>query len=207
MDDRPRGSQCPELEGHDCENDQLPDDPELVWNLLLQLDPYKSIGPDGINVRILKELTDVIAKPISMIFQRSWESGEVPADWTLANVLSIFKKGKKEDHGNYRPVSLTSEPIKIMEKIILVGIEKHVEDNAAICHSQQVFMRGKPCLLDLISFYIRVTHVTDLGKPLDVIFFNISKSFDTVSHSILLDKMSSTQLNNCVMQVEHKELQ
>ncbi|KAJ7410347.1 hypothetical protein WISP_109112 [Willisornis vidua] len=55
-DDRPRGSQCLELEDHDCENGQLPGDLELVWDPLLQLDPYKSMGPDGIYSRIHKEL-------------------------------------------------------------------------------------------------------------------------------------------------------
>ncbi|KAJ7413875.1 hypothetical protein BTVI_42154 [Pitangus sulphuratus] len=43
-------------------------------------------------------------------FERSWESGEVPVNWKLSNVVPIFKKGKKDDPGNYRPVSLTSVP-------------------------------------------------------------------------------------------------
>lgn len=49
MEDGPRGSQYPELENSECENDQLPMDPELLWDLLLQLDTYKSMGPDGIH--------------------------------------------------------------------------------------------------------------------------------------------------------------
>ncbi|KAJ7419150.1 hypothetical protein BTVI_26427 [Pitangus sulphuratus] len=52
--DGPRGSQCPELEDHECENDQLPINPGMVRDLLLQLDPYKSMGPAGIRPRILK---------------------------------------------------------------------------------------------------------------------------------------------------------
>ncbi|KAJ7420213.1 hypothetical protein WISP_49407 [Willisornis vidua] len=56
MDDKPRASQCPELEDHDWENDQLPAEPEIVQGLLFQLEPYKSMGPNGINPRILKEL-------------------------------------------------------------------------------------------------------------------------------------------------------
>ncbi|KAJ7419094.1 hypothetical protein BTVI_26745 [Pitangus sulphuratus] len=45
MDDGRRGSQFPDLEDHDCENDQLPVDSEIVWDLLLQLEPYKCMGP------------------------------------------------------------------------------------------------------------------------------------------------------------------
>ncbi|KAJ7409910.1 hypothetical protein WISP_111553 [Willisornis vidua] len=63
MDNRPKESQCPEVEDHDCKNDQLPDDPEMIEDLLLQLDPYISMRPDGIHPRIFKELADVISKP------------------------------------------------------------------------------------------------------------------------------------------------
>ncbi|KAJ7408938.1 RNA-directed DNA polymerase from mobile element jockey-like protein [Pitangus sulphuratus] len=106
---------------HDCKNDRLPDNPEIVRNLLHQLDPYESMVPDGIHPRILKELPDVIAKPVLMIFEWSWESREVPLDWKLMNVVPIFKK---EELGNYRSVSLTSVPGKVMEKIILESVEK-----------------------------------------------------------------------------------
>ncbi|KAJ7403346.1 hypothetical protein BTVI_77768 [Pitangus sulphuratus] len=63
-DDGPRGSQYPQLEDHDCKNDELPVNPEIVRNLLLLLDPYKFIGPGGIHPRIFKELADVITKPL-----------------------------------------------------------------------------------------------------------------------------------------------
>lgn len=66
---------------------------------------------------------DATVGPLSTIQQRSWESGEVSADWKLANVIPIYKKGMGEGPGNYRPVSLTSLPGKAMEKIFL-GILK-----------------------------------------------------------------------------------
>ncbi|KAJ7407604.1 hypothetical protein BTVI_62537 [Pitangus sulphuratus] len=86
MDDGPRVSQHPELEDHDCENDQLPLDPDIVQDLLLQIDPYRSVGPVGINPRILKELANVITKPFLMIFEMYWES----AKWKLVNVVPVF---------------------------------------------------------------------------------------------------------------------
>ncbi|KAJ7423231.1 Ubiquilin-1 [Pitangus sulphuratus] len=125
-----------------------------------QLDPYKSMGPDGIHPRILKKSADVITKSL-MIFEWSWESREVSADWKLVNIVLIFKKGKKEDPGNYRPISLTSVSAKITEKVILVGIEKRLKDNAVIGNSQHGFMRGMSCLSNLISFYDKVIHLVD----------------------------------------------
>ncbi|RMC15215.1 hypothetical protein DUI87_07399 [Hirundo rustica rustica] len=65
------------------------------------------MGPQGIHPRILKELADVIAKPLLMIFVWSWESGEVPTDCKLANIVPVFKKSKKEDPRDYKFVSLT----------------------------------------------------------------------------------------------------
>lgn len=121
---RLRVAQCPKL----CENDRLPVNPELVRDLLLQLDPYKPKGPDGIHLRTLKELADVIVRPLSMTFEQSFEPRVVPVDQKLANV-PIFKKGKKDDPGNYTLVNLTSVPGKVM-KIALRGIETHLNDNS-----------------------------------------------------------------------------
>ncbi|GAB0209939.1 mitochondrial enolase superfamily member 1 [Grus japonensis] len=77
-----------------------------------KLDTHKCMDPDGMHPRVLRELADVIAKPLSIIFERSWRRGEVPEDGRKANVTLVFEKGKKEDPGNYRPVSLTSIPGK-----------------------------------------------------------------------------------------------
>ncbi|KFV88189.1 hypothetical protein N308_04118, partial [Struthio camelus australis] len=105
---------------------------DRVRDHLSKLDIHKSMGPDRMHPRVLRELAEVIARPLSIILERSWRTREVPEDWKKANVTPVFKKGKKEEPGNYRPVSLTSSPGKVREQLLLEVLTKHLEDKKVI---------------------------------------------------------------------------
>ena len=89
-----------------------------IMTKLQKLKVDKSPGPDEIHPRVLKELATVIAQPLRHIFQLSLDSGVIPEDWRSSNITAIFKKGKRSNMGNYRPVSLTSVVCKVFESIM-----------------------------------------------------------------------------------------
>ncbi|KFP84178.1 hypothetical protein N311_01903, partial [Apaloderma vittatum] len=105
---------------------------DQVWEHLDSLKVHKSMGPDEIHPRVLKELGAEIARPLAIIFEKSWQSGKVPMDWKNGNISPTFKNGSKENPGNYRLVSLTSMPGKIMEQILLVTVLRHMKNNEVI---------------------------------------------------------------------------
>jgi hypothetical protein len=78
---------------------------------------------------LLKQMADQVAKPLSLIFRKVMDSGEITMDWRGANVTPIFKKGSKVDPINYRPVSLTSISRKVLEMLIRDELVKHMVEN------------------------------------------------------------------------------
>lgn len=122
----------------------------LIEELLLDINPNKSPGPDGIHPKALKETAAILAKPLTKIYNASLQSGIVPDLWKLGNIIALFKKGDKSDPGNYRPVSLTSVVGKLMEKIVRKVIVGHMIQNKLFRDKQFGFISGRSTTLQLL---------------------------------------------------------
>ena len=85
---------------------------EGVTKLLKGLNPSKALGPDELHPRVLKELATELGPVFAHLFQQSIDKGEIPKEWSLANICPLFKKGDRSLACNYRPVSLTCVPCK-----------------------------------------------------------------------------------------------
>ena len=109
----------------------------------------------------------------------------IPEDWKLANVVPVFKKGKKELVENYRPISLLAIISKIFERCVLHGMKDHIYH--LINRAQHGFMAGKSCVSQLTAVLDYIGSQLDNGKQTDVIYLDMSKAFDKVDHGLLLN--------------------
>ena len=98
----------------------------------------KAAGPDSVRPIVLKELSQIIALVVTIIFQSSLDSGIVPSDWKKAQVC-LFKTGDKTDPANFLPIFLTCILCKTMEHIIASNLCKHLNQNNILYDFQHGF--------------------------------------------------------------------
>ena len=101
---------------------------EGVIKLLKGLNPSKALGPDELHPRVLKELATELGPVFAHLFQQSMDTGEIPKEWSLANICPLFKKSDRSLACNYRPVSLTCVPCKLLEHIGCSNIMAHLDE-------------------------------------------------------------------------------
>jgi hypothetical protein len=163
--------------------------PQDVKKLLCEVNVNKSMGPDEVHPRVLKELANCIYMPLYCIMRQSIDEGVLPEIWKLANVTPIFKSGDKMSAGNYRPVSLTSQVCKICEKIIRQRIVNFLENNNMFCDEQHGFRKSRSCLTNLLCTLEEWTRLYDEGLPFDILYLDFRKAFDSVPHVRLIYKL------------------
>ncbi len=155
-----------------------------VAAVLRALDNDKALGPDGIPARLVTETSDQIAPSLCDLFNKSLRTGVVPRDWKLANVVPVFRKGEKEHVENYIPISLLSLISEVLERCLVDCIKDHVFSQINPC--QHGFIQGRDCVTQLIEVFDKIGNLPDRGKQIDVIYLDMSKAFDKVSHKRLL---------------------
>lgn len=159
--------------------------------LLNKLDPDKSTGTDGISPYVLRNASEAFASVLSLIFKESLNQSKVPHFWLEANVTPLYKsKGSKLDPSNYRPISITSVPCKIMEKAVRNTINKHLSENDLISPRQHGFISNKACNTNLLESNDLITKLASQNISTDIVFLDFAKTFDKVSHQLLIHKLS-----------------
>ena len=121
--------------------------------------------------------------------QKSFVSFILPNTWKEAFVTPIHKKGDRSSVRNYRPISLTSPIVKILESIIKDSIQEHLISNNLILPNQHGFTAGRSCATQLLTAINYWTKTLEDGHSVDVLYFDFAKAFDSVPQNRLIAKL------------------
>ena len=170
-----------------------------ITNILRNLNPNKAVGPDKIHGQILKNCAHTISPALEVLFNKSYSSGSIPSEWKIAHVVPVHKKGSKTDVKNYRPISLTSLVIKVMERII--RDELMSKCNHLLDPRQHGFLPNKSCTTQMVEFCNSLSLSLNKNIRSDIIYLDFAKAFDSVNHDLILQKLkSSYNINGKLLQ-------
>ena len=173
---------------------------EFVLSKLNNLDPGKSPGPENWHPYFLKELSKELSHPLSILYNKSIKEGVLPSQWLEASITAIHKKGAKSNVGNYRPVSLTSVICKIIESIIRDSILEYMVRNNLFTNDQHGFVPSRDCMTNLLLTIGTLTSIIEDGGPVDIIYTDFAKAFDSVPHKRLLSKVNALGIKGDILQ-------
>ena len=139
--------------------------------------------------KLLKILSPAISETLSNIFNESFALGVLPDHMKLAMITPIFKGGSKLDVSNYRPVSVLPIISKVLEKLMLTRLTKHLDKSKIIYEHQFGFQKNRSTTLAILD--LSTTKALDSGNYAASVFLDFAKAFDTVNNQILLSKLEN----------------
>lgn len=140
----------------------------------------KAPGPDKITNELMKGTMDELVPALTKIFNEILVSGHIPEQWTESHIILLYKKGDKEDIGNYRPISLMSNVYKVFAKIILNRITKMLDEQQPT--EQAGFRKGFSTIDHIYTVKQVIEKYKEYNKVLYIAFIDYAKAFDSIEH-------------------------
>lgn len=173
--------------------------PEGICKIIDNMKSFSAVGIDSVSTKFLKSTKVYSSIILSKIFQQSLDNGTMPAEWKTGKVIPAHKSGNKHSPLNYRPISITSIPCKIIEHILFSHIANFLESNSFFHPAQHGFRKSYSCETQLLLFTHRLHEILDRRSIADCIFLDFAKAFDKVCHRLLLLKLRMIGIDTNVL--------
>ena len=172
-----------------------------VLNAMKAMNKKSACGEDYIYACFIGQIMCYMVQPLKMLFQKSFESGVVPDAWKKGIIIPIYKNNRKpQDPASYRPVCLTSTIAKLAERVLLSFLTPYLQENDIISPSQHAFVAGKSTGTNLLDSLNDWTNCIDAQQPVDILYIDLAKAFDSVSHSKLLYKLEKLGIGGNILE-------
>lgn len=166
-----------------------PVDPEEVHIIIKEVAKKDSAGTDGVPCSLLAGVSCQLAPVLSCLINQSFAGGVFPAKLKQSIVIPIFKKGDKARIENYRAVSVLSVFSKIYEKAFYTRLVSFLNKNNLLFFGQYGFRSGRSTQDAILSTINSIIKNLDEKKQTAGLFFDYTRAFELVDHSILKSKL------------------
>ena len=170
-----------------------------VLKVLKGLDIAKATGPDGISNRLLKLTADSICRPLCTIFNKCMEHGKFPTLWKKAHVSPIFKANDRQNHTNYRPISLLSNIGKILERLVFMKLYDYCKSHGLLTWRNSAYKKHDSTINQLIYITHKIYDALDNGRDVCFVSLDSSAAFDRVWHDGLIFKLKEIGITGLLL--------
>lgn len=171
-----------------------------VSRLIMGLKTECSVGRDNISNKLLKQHSNFLVPPLTLIFNNCLHTGIFPSQLKSSEVRPIFKGGDKKVISNYRPISILPAISKLLEKIINNRLTKYLEKNNLLAEKQFGFRAGRSTDEAVYTLTNYISTNLDKGRKCLSIFLDLKKAFDTISIPILITKLEKLGIRGSQLQ-------
>ena len=172
-----------------------PETNENVIKLINHIKPNVAVGYDNINSKMLKDSKEILAPWLTEIINISYEKNIFPDCMKVANIKPIYKENNKEEISNYRPISILPTISKIFERSSTDQLVKFLEQNDLITKCQHAYRKGHSTTTCLVEIINQLYRNIDEGQLTGLAKLDLSKAYDSISHSLLLSKLAELGLS------------
>ena len=171
--------------------------PEEVKKAINKSKNNKAPGIDDISNEFWKNLPDTWIQHVTDLFNRMYDEGRVPEDWSKSKMIMLYKKGDPNLPENYRGIALLNAITKIFTSILSSRIKTFIETNGIQMEGQNGFRSRRSTEDNIFILNTKITAaLAKEGGKLFMAFIDFRRAFDTVDHRILWQKLYNCGLSS-----------
>ena len=171
------------------------------FDIFLEIDPKKPTGPCALPPWVFIDTKDLIVPHLTFIFNECIKQSCFPTELKRAFVTPIYKEGDALDPTNYRPISITNTLSKVFEKILHQLITNYLDNTRKMSQNQFGFRKKFSTQDALLFFTETLRKKIDSQKIVHAVFLDLSKAFDSISHNLLMKKLSALNFSESALKL------